>query len=135
MILKYNQEVKDTLTQGYERLIIPKVVMGTPVALKNLELVDEEGESLGYATINNLSEIFGTYFVPIDIIDDRFTMVRWAFEKPERLLFETFCTANGLVIIEDYIEDVDFDNLVGNEVFIVPLKSVSKFPKVEAEEI
>ena len=141
----------ERLQRGYTYIIYPcKVPTGVegetldmgdiPVELEKMAKVDEDGNIIGYYSINELSRELGKAFVPVQILDDRFKLIHWAFDEGEDAdgmtdkkatieLLESKGLVNMRAGIKE-VKDIDFTSLQGNEFGIFGSYEVTEVPKI-----
>ena len=124
------------LGYAYSYIVVPKTVLNTPVTVDKFELVDENGDSAGYGTINELSAALGSTFTPVPRIDDRFSLFRWLIKtdmKSESEMNE-FMLSNGLVsmqVVGGLASDIDYDALTGNEYGVFDAMNIQDVKQVD----
>lgn len=131
--LIYHSEVKEILEEGYDCLILPKAVRIANVPINMRRLETEEGINAG---IQDLCDIFGNQFQPVDIIDERFELVRWSFDSDEKekadfikiLLEQSLARMRQ---VGQKVQDIDFESLNGNEFLICSRRELKYVKKIE----
>ena len=140
----------ERLQRGYTYIIYPCKVpvdakgntidMGDiPVELEKMAKYDEDGNIVGYYSINELSAELGKAFTPVQILDDRFKLIHWAFDEGEDTdgttdrgatieLLESKGLVNMRAGIKE-VKDIDFTSLQGNEFGIFGSYEVIEVPK------
>ena len=136
-MLKYKNEILDTLKDGYDYIIVPKHVMDLPIEFRTMELVDEDGNTTGYASINELSKQLGDLFSPVELAND-YCGYRWCYNIGMRHesveVFEAYLKAKGLVDIQDKTTgEFNFD--IKNGFAMCDIRTFRKLPKQKQEEI
>lgn len=125
-------ELEQYFVNGFDFVVIPKAVMDVPIELSKMKREDDS-----YHTINTLSEVLGTLFVPTAIIDERFVVIHYGFDRNgEEQLFHTFLQSKGLVNMRGElqgVEEIDFGVLNGNEYGIFSALEVQHVPQVAVE--
>ncbi len=127
------QDYRERLQRGYEYVIIPTEVLDINIPLDDM-LKSESPDT--YWTLNELSAALGNAFTPVQIIDSRFVVFHWGFdkglltgeEKKEKKFYNLIDSA-GYVDMRDNlvtVEEIDFDNLTGNEFGIFSSWEISK---------
>ncbi len=110
MTLKKHNKVREILVSGHNCMIIlHKDFLDTPITLSTMELIDEEEQSVGYASINKLSEILGHLFKPNHVTNDYYAY-RWNYDigVNEHLNFIAYLESQGLFNIRNG-DDFNFD--------------------------
>ena len=135
------QTLKTSLRRAYDMVVVPKIMLDTPIAMKKMQKEDEEGNLIEeYYSINELSTIFGNFFTPIDIIDDRFVAFRWSIprDEEEETNLREYLQANGLVSMRAKgvaVVGIDFTTLVGNEYGIFSNEEFMDVPRVVVDDL
>lgn len=138
--------IQTILSNSYDYVVIPKSVLEVPVELSKLAKLDENGVVTGHYSIGELSRTLGSLFVPIDIIDERFTAFRWSFDRNrEEALVIDYLKALGLVNMREKVGELDktvgeldYNTLNGNEfgIFsIIEFKQIPYTPPIIEEPI
>ncbi len=150
----------ERLQRGYTYIIYPCKVpvdakgntidMGDiPIELEKTTKYDEDGNITGYYSINELSAELGKAFVPVQILDDRFKLIHWAFDEgvnaegfTDKSATIDLLKSKGLVDMREgiqYPKDIDYTSLVGNEFGIFGSYEILEVPKTipteEAPEV
>jgi len=130
------EELKD----AYTYVVVPKIVLNIPIELK--KLLKEDGS---YYTLNELEKDLGSLFVLTDVIDDRFVKFRWSIPlNGEESLIIGYLKSKGLVDMRDNgiadslnytVEEIDFNNLNGNEFGMFNMYEIKQLPIPTIEEM
>ena len=135
------QAIYNRLENGHEYIIYPLAMGDEPIELSKTAKIDEDGNQVGYYTINELSaELPKGFLKPIPYIDDRFMLIRWAFDKgvtidgytDESATIELL-KSKGLADMREgktLVSDIDFTALNGDEFGIFGSHEIGQVPKV-----
>jgi hypothetical protein len=133
-------EIYNRLLMGYDRIVYPVAMGDMPVELAGMAKTDEQGNIVGYYSINELSsELPSGFFVPVSFNNaGTLFSVRWAFDRSlnvdgvsDEQATKTLMLSKGLVDMLDGVkaEEVIIGNLVGNEFGIFGGYEFTKIPK------
>ena len=127
-------EIKEFLENGYDRLVIPKMMSVAPIEMAKLVKLDEEGNEVGHYSVDDLHARFGSLFVPTPIVDERFIQIRWCFDKDgTEAMFSEYLKAKGLADMREgglSVDAIDFDNLPDNAFGIFSMREIKRVPKI-----
>jgi len=129
--------ILDYINNGFTKLIVPKAMSAIPIEMPKLEKFDEEGDSIGYYSIDDLHQKFGNQYTPIDF-GEHHMIVRWAFDDDgiEKADFLTYMESKGLVShrpIGMKANEIDWGTLSANGFVILAQHELSYLPKQEVE--
>jgi hypothetical protein len=125
--------IENGLKDAYTYLVVPKVVLDTPIELA--KMAKEDGT---YYTLNELSQALGKMFVLTNVIDDRFVKFRWSIPlNGEEALIVEYLKSQGLVDMRDNgvdgelnytVDEIDFSKLNGNEFGLFAMQEIKLVP-------
>jgi hypothetical protein len=76
------RDLAERLKSGGEYIVYPKAMGDVPVELPKMAKYDEDGEIVGYYSINELSRELGRLLTPLPFTDTGSLMfIRWSFDK------------------------------------------------------
>jgi hypothetical protein len=129
-MIKYTQKIREILVEAYDYIIVPKTVMDSPIELSTMTKVDEDGNDIGYASINELCQAMGSLLAPIEV-SELHVAYRWSYDigLNEHTNFMTYLTSKGLVNMRD--EDGNFDLTIPNGVAMCSRKVFKELPRYE----
>ena len=136
---KYLSEITTELKVAYTYIVVPTVMMDTPVETDKMALVDENNNDVGYGTLNELSDTLGSLFSPVNIIDERFTLFRWliAMDEVSESRMVEFLLGNDLVRMrqpDQAVAEIDYSSLNGNEFMICDAFAIKDVPKIKISQ-
>ena len=120
--------IREQLISANKYIVLPKSALDINFELDTFLKSDSK-----YLSFNEISSIVGSLLNPITKIDERFKIVRWLFSIDEEKKFIYLLENKGYENITENIEKTDFDNLTGNEFFIVSSKELDILRNLSTE--
>lgn len=125
--------IQEYIASAFTKLIVPKAMSSFPIEMPKLEKFDEEGNHIGYYSIDDLHQEFGSQYEPIDF-GEHHMIVRWAFDDDgiEKADFLTYMESKGLVNHRPLgmkAHEIDWDTLPANGFVILAQHELSSLPQ------
>jgi len=117
-------EIRDHLINPSVYIVMPKDALTLPVPISNLEYKNKK-----HLSFQDISNLVGTLLVPVDMIDHRFSVVRYRFSDDEEKLFKSFLENKGYTELHDEIDEIDTSKLTGKEIKFIPFDEVESLKK------
>jgi hypothetical protein len=133
------QLIREHLENGFTYLIIPEQAMMLPIEMAKMQKEDEEGNSDGYYSLQELTQVLGKLLVPIKMLDDAHVAIRWSFDEDgdEKTQFIAYMEELGLINIRPVgakVENMDFSVIPANGFMVCSLREMRYLPKFEVVE-
>ena len=125
--------IQEYFTSGYDYIIVPKLAVDVPITMKLMLVEATEDTEEFYHTINTLSTALGSLFTPTPIIDERFIVIHFGFDKDNSEAdFREFLELNGMVAMRgvvDSVDSIDFASLADNAYGVFSAREIKYVPK------
>jgi len=130
--------IRKYFENGYDYLVVPKVVENIPIAMAKMQKDDGS-----YLSVNGLVEQLaseGYVLNIVPVIDERFILVHYGFtyeeDADERAMLKEFLIGMGLVNIRagKKLGEIGWANMNGNEFGIFTAVEVQEIKRVEGKE-